>query len=144
MTCSHNLDWTEVFVYGTLLQEQSNHLYLASGIRVGTDTLMGFWMFDLGSYPMIVAAADLPQPTRSQLPPTQGIIIGELYRIPVSLLPQLDDLEDHPREYRRQWVRLGSGSQAWVYVGRADLIKGSEAILSGDWRQRFLSHQSLL
>ncbi len=132
--------WTEVFVYGTLLPEESNHFYLESGIRVGVDTLAGFWMFDLGPYPMIIAQADLPQFAGSQSTQiktqTQGIIIGEHYRIPVSLLARLDDLEDHPHEYRRQWVRLGSGSEAWVYVGRVELIKGSQVIASGHWRQR--------
>lgn len=137
--------WTEMFVYGTLLQAESNHFYLASGIRVGADTLTGFWMFDLGPYPMIVAQTDLPQPARSQTiqsqltqikTQAQGIIIGEHYRIPVSLLPRLDDLEDHPHQYRRQWVRLGTGSEAWVYVGRVDLIGGSQVVASGNWRQR--------
>ncbi len=133
-------DWTDVFVYGTLLQGESNHFYLESGIRVGDDTLAGFWMFDLGPYPMIVAQTDLPQLSGSQPTQiktlTQGIISGEHYRIPVSLLARLDDLEDHPHEYRRQWVRLGSGSEAWVYVGRVDLIKGSQVMASGHWRQR--------
>jgi gamma-glutamylcyclotransferase (GGCT)/AIG2-like uncharacterized protein YtfP len=121
-----NSSWTNVFVYGTLLQGESNHAYLEGGIRIGDDGLTGFQMFDLGSFPMIVLIS----------PFSQGVIVGERYRIPIKILPRLDELEDHPHFYRRQWLTLDSGAEAWVYVGQAALTQGSRLLTGGDWRGR--------
>lgn len=118
--------WTDVFVYGTLLKGESNHAYLEGGMRIGADALTGFQMFDLGSFPMIV-------PFSHSSP---VVIVGERYRIPIKILPQLDELEDHPHFYRRQWLTLDSGAEAWVYVGQAALTQGSRLLAGGDWRGR--------
>ncbi|NJM00214.1 MAG: gamma-glutamylcyclotransferase [Synechococcaceae cyanobacterium SM2_3_2] len=118
--------WTDVFVYGTLLKGESNHAYLKDGIPSGADRLTGFQMFDLGSFPMIVPIS--PSSLRG--------IVGERYRIPIKILSRLDELEDHPHFYRRQWLTLDSGTEAWVYVGQAALTKGSRLLAGGDWRAR--------
>ena len=118
--------WTNIFVYGTLLKRESNHAYLEDGIRIGEDALTGFQMFDLGSFPMIV-------PSSHSFP---VVIVGEHYRIPIQILPRLDDLEEHPHYYQRQWLTLDSGAEAWVYVGKVALTQGSRLLMGGDWRAR--------
>ncbi len=90
-----------VAVYGTLRRGQSNHHLMQGCAMLGQETLAGFCMYDLGPYPAAIPAA--------------GQIVCELYQVNTAQLHQLDQLEDVPREYRREQVATGLGS-AFIYL----------------------------
>ncbi len=103
---------------------------LREGSFTGTDQLEGAHLYSLGQYPMIILV-------NHSMPDAQ--VAGERYDIPESLLPTLDEFEDHPSVYQRQWLTLKSGRAAWVYVGQSHLVKGYRRILSGRWQDRIQS-----
>jgi gamma-glutamylcyclotransferase (GGCT)/AIG2-like uncharacterized protein YtfP len=113
---------TVVFVYGSLRRGGQYHSLLQGAEFLGTDSLDHIDLYDLGPYPMAI--------------PGRNRLYGECYRIPLSLLPRLDELEDHPRLYQRQWVQLESGTSAWVYLGRPEQVQGCPLISSGCWLPR--------
>ncbi len=114
--------WTQVFVYGSLLQGEENHHFLQSARCLGEDRLLGLRLYHLGRYPMICWGP--------------GWVKGERYQISLQLLSLLDELEDHPHVYRREWLQLQSGTHAWIYVGRPEMVQGYPHLPEGDWRQR--------
>jgi gamma-glutamylcyclotransferase (GGCT)/AIG2-like uncharacterized protein YtfP len=120
----------DIFVYGTLLQGESNHGLLADAEFLGIDRLTNAQIFDLGDYPMIV--------------PGEGLVLGEVYRISPAILQKLDILEEHPDYYQRGLAILQSGCNALVYWGRAELVAGCSVITSGSWRDRFNFHQDFM
>ncbi len=121
----NDVDSTEIFVYGSLLQGESNHAYLKSAVFVALDSLDRAQLFDLGAYPMLLWGDGI-----------EGTVYGERYQIPLSLLPLLDELEDHPTVYQRRWLRLYSGQEAWVYVGQPSFTRNRPQLIHGSWRNR--------
>lgn len=80
-----------LFVYGTLKRGGRNHRLLAAAEFVGpARTEPKFRLIDCGAYPALIEHAEAPLE-----------IAGELYRIPASLWPALDELEDEGVLYRR-------------------------------------------
>ncbi len=118
------MEYMPLFVYGTLMRGESNHGLLRSARFVAEDILPGAQLYDLGPYPMI-----LQEP---------GQVYGERYLIPLNVLSAIDDLEDHPKVYQRQWLQLVSGEFAWVYMGQPQLTQGYSVIASGQWRYRVI------
>ncbi len=121
---------SDIFVYGTLLQGESNHGLLAGAEFLGIDRLTNAQLFDLGNYPMVV--------------PGEGLVLGEVYRISPAILQKLDILEEHPDYYQRSLVTLQSSHVAFAYWGRADLVVSCPVILSCSWRDRFNFHQDFM
>lgn len=119
-----------VLVYGTLLAGESNHHWLAGARLLERLELAGLVLHDLGPYPMAVRAPQAPSVS------ALSAVEAELYALPWRVLMDLDRLEDHPREYVRQRWPLEDGSQAWIYLGRAQQVRGRPRIASGRWRQR--------
>lgn len=119
-----------VLVYGTLLAGESNHHWLAGARFLERLELAGLVLHDLGPYPMAVRAA------QASAAPAFPAVEAELYALPWRVLMDLDRLEDHPREYVRQRWALEDGRQAWIYLGRAQQVRGRPRIASGRWRQR--------
>ncbi len=111
-----------VFVYGSLRRGEYNHRLLAGAEYAGEARVAGFDLYSLGAYPMAIAA--------------DGTLVGEVYHCPAPLLRQLDRLEEHPHVYRRQWVTLTDAREAWLYVGRVELVAGRPRLDHGDWRRR--------
>jgi gamma-glutamylcyclotransferase (GGCT)/AIG2-like uncharacterized protein YtfP len=120
----------DIFVYGTLLQGESNHGLLAEAEFLGIDRLTNAQLFDLGDYPMIVAG--------------EGLVLGEAYRISPAILQKLDILEEHPDYYQRGLVTLQSSRIAFTYWGRPDLVVGCPMIASGGWRDQLNFHQDFM
>lgn len=116
------MEYTPLFVYGTLMQGEPNHGLLRTARFAAEDSLQGAHLYDLGPYPMLLQGP--------------GQVYGERYLIPLNLLPAIDDLEDHPEVYHRQWLQLVSGEPAWVYVGQPQFTQGCPVISTGQWRQR--------
>ncbi len=92
-----------VFVYGTLLAGCRNAHILRGAEYLGTAVLPGFAMYDLGTYPGIVPAAE-----------STGVP-GELYSVSAATLQLLDELEEEGSLYARRQLQVG-GRSAYVYV----------------------------
>lgn len=97
-----------MFVYGTLKCGGRWHHLLATAEALGDAATTS-------PYPLLVD--DVPYLLDE--PGNGNIIEGELYRVDAQTLARLDELEDHPREYRRERriMMRGSGEpcEAWVY-----------------------------
>lgn len=96
-----------VFVYGTLMKNQSNHDdYLADSHYVGAATLSGYEIYDLGCYPGIVEGT--------------GKVYGEVYDINENTLKAMDRLEGEGSLYIRKSVKVtladGNYIDAWCYI----------------------------
>ena len=90
-----------LFVYGTLKRGCKNHRHLAGQIYVGdARTASGFRLYDLGSYPGMVAD-----------PTDLDGVTGELWDVDAAALAHLDGFEGVAEGlYRRELVRLESSS----------------------------------
>ena len=115
--------YVKLFVYGTLMKGESNHLWLDSVEFLGQDEVQNAEMFDLGAYPMMLSG--------------KGIVRGELYHVPLKTVLLLDELEGHPNYFHRDWLRLKSGTEALVYLGKKEIALEHPLIPSGQWRDRF-------
>jgi gamma-glutamylaminecyclotransferase len=96
-----------VFVYGTLLQGLSNHTLLAQARFLGQARTKRSYALYVDYFPKVIRDEAVSS------------IVGELYLVDGPALALLDDLEDHPFEYRREQVPVimddGEEVQAWLY-----------------------------
>ena len=96
-----------VFVYGTLLRGLSNHALLAEARFLGTARTKAPYALYVDYFPKVIR--DEPV----------SAIMGELYLVNGPTLARLDDLEDHPFEYRREQVPVimddGEETPALIY-----------------------------
>jgi len=114
---------TRVFVYGSLLSGEHNHGLLAAARCSGPAcTVEAFAMHDLGGFPCIVPGGGEP-------------VRGEVYEVDAATLARLDALEDVPRWYRRELVRLADGTLAHAYLYAQD-VGAAPRVRGGDWRRR--------
>ena len=113
-----------VFVYGSLKRDQANHIQLQGCSWQGEAELSGLALYDLGPFPMAVAAEP------------EARLQGELYRMDQQRLSQLDRFEGAPRLYERQRWPLSDGRSVWVYVGRPRQVRQVRRITSGCWQGR--------
>jgi gamma-glutamylcyclotransferase (GGCT)/AIG2-like uncharacterized protein YtfP len=113
----------DIFVYGTLLQGQSNHHWLGNAKFLGADAIDQACLIDLGEYPMLRPGTDR--------------ILGEVYRVSDKILTDLDQLEEHPIVYQRALANLVSDRLAWVYWGQAAYAQGYPIIAGSSWRDHF-------
>ena len=120
---SRDSDLQLVFVYGSLKRGMANHQQLAGAACLGSARLPGLRLYDLGPFPMAVAARD----------DSQAILQGELYALTSGQLASLDRFEGVPRLYRRQRHALADGRAVWVYVGRPQQVRHVGAIADGQW-----------
>ena len=102
-----------VFVYGTLKRGLANHRQLAAARFEGTATVAGLHLYDLGPFPMAIAAAADPAAS----------LDGEIYGLSPDQLVALDRFEGAPRLYERQQHQLSDGRLVWVYVGRPQQVR---------------------
>jgi gamma-glutamylaminecyclotransferase len=99
---------TLLFVYGTLRRGFANHeAYLADAVFMGDAvTEEGFALF-VEDFPYLVKR------------PKVSRIVGELYRVDGPTLKDIDCLEGHPDNYRREQIQvvtdLGVHHWAWTY-----------------------------
>lgn len=115
---------TRVFVYGTLLAGEPNHRLLEAASFVGPAvTPPVFSLVDLGPFPALVEGG-------------AGAVVGEVYEVDRPTLARLDQLEGHPRFYKRQRIALDDGSHVETYVLSPEQVAGRPVIGSGNWRAR--------
>ena len=121
-----------VFVYGTLMEGESNHHLLAHAKKIEKRAATNGFLVDTGNgYPALVETGD-------------KVTYGEVYQIEESDLPSLDELEGYSGpgnltnlyERKVQLVKGESGREyaAIVYVFQTD--RGMMPIAGNDWRKR--------
>lgn len=115
-------DCHRVFVYGSLMRGQANHHWLKGATFLGRARLHGGELYDLGAYPMAILRSG-----------SSDVIHGEVFEIDADGLRRLDILEEYPNDYDRRVCPLSDGTQAWVYVGREELVAGCRRVDHGDW-----------
>jgi gamma-glutamylcyclotransferase (GGCT)/AIG2-like uncharacterized protein YtfP len=121
----------KVFVYGTLLEGQTNHHRLANSVRVFNHATVDGTLYDVGcGYPALVLTGT-------------GEVYGEVYEVSEEVLRSLDSLEgyygvgDPGNYYDRVEVEVTSGewtTRALTYVFSEKQARVLEMIESGDWR----------
>jgi gamma-glutamylaminecyclotransferase len=96
-----------VFVYGTLLRGLSNHALLTQARFLGAARTKALYALYVDHFPKVVRDEPVSP------------ILGELYLVDGWTLARLDDLEDHPFEYRREQIAVimadGEETRAWIY-----------------------------
>jgi gamma-glutamylaminecyclotransferase len=102
--------WT-VFVYGTLKKGEPNHHWL-SNTQHGFQEFVGAARM-VKRFPLVIASR-YNVPYLLDLADEGHYVEGEVYRVDCSMLAKLDELEDHPKYYRRreeavQMVHDGQG-----------------------------------
>lgn len=110
-----------VFVYGTLMKDESNHGFLKSSEFISKGLIEGYDMYDVGWYPAIVKG--------------DGMVIGELYQVPIADMPSIDMLEGEGDLYKKKCEivnRNGEKILAFVYVYLYD-VSDLEKIAS--WKE---------
>ena len=110
-----------VFVYGTLRAGEANHGLLEHQTLVArARTEAAFELVSLGSFPAMVAGGTTA-------------VLGEVYEVAPVTLAALDQLEGHPRFYRRSPIRLEGGDEVLAYLLSPERAQGRPRIPSGDW-----------
>lgn len=115
-------DGLRVAVYGTLKRGECNHHWLAGAPFLGRTRVPGLELYNLGDYPMAVPSPD-----------PRARIHAELYRVDAAGLARLDVLEDYPHLYERRRLQSADGRLAWIYLGRAEQVRGCRRVPFNDW-----------
>lgn len=107
-----------VFVYGTLMQNQSNHGFLKGQKYLGRYIVDGLVLYQVTPYyPGVVAEAGKK-------------VSGELYEVNSATMNKLDALEGEGVLYKRKEMTTcrASGEKVicWVYLWLGDYIKETE------------------
>lgn len=113
-----------IAVYGTLKQNQANHVLLKGCRFLGRDRLHSIALYDLGPFPAA-------QEKRSD-----GVVV-EVYEVDESRFALLDELEGYNVEapetglYTRKLFDTSWG-EAWLYLFNGDLDQDS-LMSGGNW-----------
>ena len=97
----------KVFVYGTLMTGESNHLYLENSKCLGIAAIEGYEMYNVGWFPAIV-------PGKSTIP-------GELYEVPKCDMSNIDMLEGEGSLYIRKCKETTDKSLTYIYEYAQDI-----------------------
>jgi len=117
----------KVFVYGTLLTNESNWSRFLAPEKGREAKLTGFELHDAGFYPMMIPSND-----------EKSVVWGEVFEIDEGTLISLDILEGYSAKYpdrsffRRITVTLDDGTIAYTYICQDG--ENLPLIGSGDWR----------
>jgi len=115
---------TRVFVYGTLMQGERNHLLIASDELVGpARTAPHYELVNLETYPALIRGG-------------HTAVSGEVYAVAEDTLVALDELEGHPEYYQRGLIVLEDGALAQAYLLPRHEVVDQPRLLDGRWRQR--------
>lgn len=112
-----------VVVYGSLMEGFANHHVLRGELtaKINDVTLRGLRLVDLGAFPGAVPGGD------------GDCIQGEAWLVDDETLAGVDELEGHPRFYRRTpWKVGGWRVETYILQRRADRYT---EVPGGDWRE---------
>ena len=116
-----------LFVYGSLMQGQSNAGMLAGARFIGpAATTAAYTLLALPpGYPGLRGGGATS-------------VRGELYTVPADLLERLDVFEGHPDLFRRGQIQLAGGATAVAYLLSPATVEAhrlAPVVLHGDWRR---------
>lgn len=111
-----------IFTYGTLKKGHKNHRFIEMGKLVGTGSISGYTMYNLGYFPAIIEG--------------ENKVFGELYEISEDILRSVDCLEAEGRLYKRVPVivtvdDLQVEAETYVYINE-ERLKNMPVI--DEWR----------
>jgi gamma-glutamylaminecyclotransferase len=112
-----------LFVYGTLMRGGVRHRLLADQRFLGkARTLPRYGLYDLGAYPGMVHRDE-----------DGCVVVGELYQVAVSRIPQLDAEEGAPTLFRLEPVAVeGRDEPVSAYLYQRS-VEGSPLCSGGRW-----------
>ncbi|AFH65410.1 gamma-glutamylcyclotransferase family protein [Paenibacillus caseinilyticus] len=120
-----------VFVYGTLLQGESNHGIVAPYLLSVRPGAVRGTLYDAGSYPALVLSGEAV---------SAPLVEGEWLVVEPKGLQAMDELEEYygpdaDNDYDRVWIRdaLREEREGWVYVWRHS--RGCPPLTSCSWRR---------
>jgi len=110
-----------LFVYGSLKRGFCHHGELRGApFERLARTAAGYSLVAVSDYPVLI-------------PGGSERVSGELYRVSVALLEEVDSFEGPT--YRRAVVILDDASEALAYLGDARVLAGQPTIAGGEWRE---------
>jgi gamma-glutamylaminecyclotransferase len=110
----------KLFVYGTLRCDQPAHRLLRGAKLVArARTEPRFTLVEMDGYPAMVEGGTTP-------------VLGEIYELDASALPELDRYEDAPGLFERV-TRHIAGHEVQVYLLPEAHAVGRPHIAGGDW-----------
>jgi len=120
-----------MFVYGTLRSGFSNNRYMNDSRKVGLAKTVDRFTLTSSGIPFV-----------SHEPLHR--VVGEVYEVPNSSVPYIDQLEGHPRWYKREEVlveitegeKAGQKCKAWLYFNDSS-ASGCPVIESGDFASEY-------
>jgi len=146
---------TLLFVYGSLLSSLHNHGLLEKHHANFKSTAVTSDEFYMCSH---LPGLSFPYLTKEPVLPGQqrSVTVGEVYEVPLSAIPELDRLENHPTWYKRQFIpaRLSSdqlNSQVQVYIlesenDLSDIRENDHTyadVACGDWKAFLACNKSI-
>lgn len=127
------------FVYGTLRPQEDNyHLLAGQTVKEISAHIVGFRLYSLGAYPMIIRTNHLEHVV-------QGVVVWVKPEVYSEVQKKLDWLEEYdpddpqsPYQRMPETVILNPSTEsltAWVYVGQPDFLRrvSHHLIGGGDW-----------
>lgn len=107
----------KIFVYGSLRKDMFNHAYLHNSKFIKFDSVDGYNMYSLSSYPCITKG--------------KGVVFGEIYEVDDILFEYLKRMEENASYITTPCLtKTGIGVYLWVYDHE---VKFLERVKSGDW-----------
>ena len=121
-----DIEYVDVFVYGTLMKDLGNSFFLQNEVFLGYgETKPEYTLYDLGHFPAMVEEGETS-------------VKGEIYEVDPRTVEWLDKLEGVADGlYERKEIILADGEPALAYIlPRANLRASDLPIKSGDWRKK--------
>ena len=122
--------WELMVTYGTLMRGNHNDHFMEDAKLIGEGQFKGD-LYCLGGFPAVM--------------PGEGIVVGEVYRVPVEAIPNIDGLEGYDARTdsgmylkRKVIVHVGDETiEALVYIWNRGLPRSAVKWQSGErWEYR--------
>lgn len=108
----------KIFVYGTFLKDECHHNYLKNAKFLKKAKLKGYEIYVINDIPFAIPSKN-----------NKKSIDGEIYSINKKTLNKLDELENQPGLYERNWIDDQYGG-IWIYID-SDPLKLRELAKEG-------------
>lgn len=116
------MEYVQLFVYGTLKKDYPNHPLMDGSEFLGIHvTDPEYTMFHLRGYPGVIRKGDTS-------------IVGEVWKVPTSILDRLDRFEGHPYLFARTKLKeTFRGKPLYAYIYQHNEEVNYTVIDEGEW-----------